>query len=186
MSSSLIQVRSLFFVCLLLFFNTAQADIQADVKIGTLEDLAELKLQAEKKGLPVLLLFTAEHCEYCEIIKDEFLLPMIRSGDYDSTILFRQVYIESYHHLRNEKGEEITGDVLAKKYNIIVTPTIVFIDSVGKEITGRLVGVGNVYYFGGTLDKHIEQAVINLALGSHTIDSPLQDYQIKESPTKAN
>ena len=179
----------MFFICLLLYFNTAQADVQADVqadiqvdvKINTVDDLGELKRQAEKNNLPVLLLFTAEYCGYCEIIRDEFLLPMIRSGDYDSTILIRQVYVESYHHLRNEKGEEITGDVLAQKYNIKLTPTIVFIDSEGKELTERLVGVGNVYYFGGTLDNHIDQAVKTLNLNSQVLNSQVLNSQVLNS-----
>jgi len=189
MSSNLIHIRLLFIVYLMMFFNVAQADDdlddhQIDVEIDTVVDLGALKRQAEKKSLPVLMLFTAEHCGYCEIIRDEFLLPMIKSGDYESKILIKQIYIDRYQQLRNIEGEEISGDAFALKYNIHVTPTILFLSPTGKELAKRLVGVGNVYYFGGTLDKHIDQALKALNLNSQAIGSTLQHKQIKESSKK--
>lgn len=130
----------------------------ATVEIEMVEDLRVLKQQADSADLPILLMFTAEDCEYCDALRDNYLLPMIKSGDYDASILIKQVDIDEYSYLRNAKGELVGGDSLAMHYDVEVTPTILFLNSSGHELTKRLVGISNIYYFGGTLDKHISQA----------------------------
>ncbi len=131
---------------------------ETEVQIETVEDLGVLKRQAENVNLPILLMFTAEDCEFCDAIRINYLQPMVKSGDYESTILIRQVYIEDYSYLRNAKGDLISGDVLAFKYNVDVTPTILFLSSTGHELAQRLIGISNIHYFGDTLDKHISMA----------------------------
>jgi len=154
MSNFVLQLKSWFFISLLLLAYS----VQADVEVQTVENLGVLKQQAEAKNLPILLLFTAEDCEYCDAIRINYLLPMIKSGDYKSTILIRQVYIEDYSYLRNAKGELISGDVLALKYDVDVTPTILFLNSNGQELTKRIIGISNIYYFGEILEKSISRA----------------------------
>jgi len=152
--------RLLFFVSLLLLSSRLFADVK------TVEDLGVLKQQAEASNLPILLMFAAEECEFCDVVRDNYLLPMIKSGDYKSKTLIRQVYIEDYSYLRNAKGELISGDVLAYKYNIDVTPTILFLSSSGQELVERIIGISNIHYFGEALDKHI--AIANAALAKNT------------------
>jgi len=144
-------------VCIGLLF--CFSSVFADTEVETVEDLRVLKKQADAHNLPILLLFTAEDCEYCDAIRNNYLIPMVKSGDYVSKILIRQIYIEDYSYLRNAKGELISGDVLAMKYNVDVTPTILFLNSQGKEQALRLVGISNIYYFGDTLDERISQAI---------------------------
>ncbi len=147
-----IQFKTVWYLLLLSFsFNVA-------AQIETVEDLRVLKRQAETADLPILLMFTAEDCEYCDALRDNYLLPMIKSGDYDSLVLIKQIYIDEYSYLRNAKGELIDGGAFAMHYNVDVTPTILFLNSSGIELTKRLVGISNIYYFGDTLDKHISQA----------------------------
>jgi len=154
MTNLICQFRLVFCVALLLLSSSLLAEPQ----VQTVEDLRVLKQQAENKNLPILLMFAAEDCEYCDALRTNYLLPMIKSGDYKTSILIRQIYIEDYSYLRNAKGELISGDVLALKYNVDITPTVLFLNSNGHELAPRLIGIGNVYYFGGTLDKHISMA----------------------------
>jgi len=154
-----IRFRSLLFMGLLFFVNT----LQAEIKVETVEDLRVLKQQAETDDLPVLLLFTSEDCEYCDALRINYLLPMVKSSEYKSSILIRQIYIEDYSYLRDLKGELISGDVLALKYDVDVTPTILFISGSGNELAQRIVGISNIYYFGEILDKQIAVAKLALA-----------------------
>ncbi len=148
----------LFKLPLLVFLLLLSSHLLAEVQVQTVEDLRVLKQDAEARGLPILLMFTAEDCEYCDAIRINYLQPMVKSGDYESSILIRQVYIEDYSYLRNVKGELISGDVLAMRYNVDVTPTILFLNASGIELTRRIIGISNIYYFGDTLDKHIAMA----------------------------
>jgi len=131
------------------------------LKLETVIDLRVLQKQAGSSNLPVLLLLTAEECDYCEAIRSHYLEPMIRSGKYDSSLLFRQLYIDEFHYLRNHRGELVGGDQIALKYDVEVTPTILFIDASGKELADRIVGLSGADYFDRTLDTHISQAQSN-------------------------
>ncbi len=146
--------RSLLFVILFFFWHLVVADTQ----LLPVDDLRLLKQQAESRNLPVLVLFSAEDCDYCKVLKQHYLLPMIKSGKYDSTIIFRELFIEDYEYIRNEKGDVIAADSLALQYDVDVTPTMLFIDADWHELTARIIGITNADYFGNRLNKTILQA----------------------------
>ena len=130
----------------------------ASTDIKTVKDLTELKKQAQNSKVPVLLLFSAEECEYCDAIRTHYLKPMQQSEKYKDSILFRQVYIDEFFMIKNFDGHKITGDKLALNFDVDVTPTILFIDATGKEIAERLVGISMVDYFDKLLDMRITSA----------------------------
>ena len=149
----ILHIKSLLLVLLMCSYN-----VMAATKIETVKDLRELKKQAEPDNLPVLLMFTAEDCEYCEALSKHYLVPMLESGEYNSIILFRQLYIDDYDYLRNAKGELISGDSFALKYDVEVTPTLLFVNSEMQEVAKRIVGLSGFDYFDETLKTHINEA----------------------------
>ncbi len=130
----------------------------ADTKLLPVDDLRVLKQQAKSRNLPILVLFSAEDCDYCQVLKKNYLLPMIKSGKYDTTIIFRELFIEDYEYIRNEKGDVIAADSLALQYDVEVTPTMLFIDADWHELTARIIGITNADYFGNRLNNSILQA----------------------------
>jgi len=130
-------------------------NVSAATSIKTVTDLRVLKAQSEEVKLPILLLFSAEDCDYCEAIRQNYLIPMKVSGEYVSRILFRQVYIENFSYIRDSSGKLIGGDQLALKYGVEVTPTILFIDAQGKELAERIIGLSGADYFDYILDTQI-------------------------------
>lgn len=148
-----------FILTLILSVSSA---VNAASEVETVNDLRVLEEQASSSDLPVLLLFAAEDCDYCEAIRAHYLDPMIRSGKYTSSILFRQLYIEDFNYLRDRKGELVGGDQVALKYDVEVTPTILFVDADGNELADRIVGISGADYFDKTLSTHISQAQSNL------------------------
>jgi len=143
------------FLVLITYQNTVVAN---EAVLLPIENLALLKKQLITSHLPVLIMFSAEDCEYCLLVRQQYLLPMIKSGKYKTKVLFRELFIEDFSYLRNEKGELITGDTLALKYDVDVTPTILFVDANWRELTRRIVGISNLDYFGHLLDESILQA----------------------------
>jgi len=139
--------------------NVASASTESEVE--TVNDMRVLEEQASAADLPVLLLFTAEECDYCEAIRAHYLEPMIRTGQYASSLLFRQLYVDEFRYLRNRRGELVGGDQMALKFDVEVTPTILFIDASGKELAQRIVGLSGADYFDKTLSTHISQAQSN-------------------------
>ena len=145
-------VRFVFFLLLSILSFSAISE----TNIETVNDLRVLKKQSDK--LPVLLLMTTEDCSYCKAIRNNYLIPMLESGKYSSTILFRQLYIEDFSYLRDMEGKLITGDSIALKFDVEVTPTILFINSDWEELAERIVGINNVDYFDELLKNNISRA----------------------------
>jgi len=144
---------------LLLISSLVQAETLPEVNIPELKNLRQDAYQANKQKLPILIMFSAEHCPFCVTVKEEFLKPMLRSGHYVDKVLIRRVELDRRQVLRGYNGEKLPIRKLASRYKVVVTPTLVFIDAQGRELTGPLVGISNVYYYGGYLDEAIDTAL---------------------------
>lgn len=141
---------------LLLLSTTAVAQSA----FATVKDMARLKQQAAQADLPIVLLFTAEDCSYCDAMRQQYLIPMSHTEKYAELALFRQLYVESFSFLRNEDGELVGGDQISLRYGVDITPTVLFINAQGEEVAERIIGLSGAY-FQKTLETHIEQASRN-------------------------
>lgn len=130
-----------------------------DVKVLEASDLAAVGEQAHDKRLPILLMFSAEHCSYCIQLEEDFLKPMLRSGDYEDRVLIRKMKIDGYDKVRDFDGERVAAADFADRYSVFVTPTVVFIDGDGMELAEKRVGLTTPDFYGGYLDQSIEQAL---------------------------
>ncbi|MBE9525712.1 MAG: thioredoxin family protein [Proteobacteria bacterium] len=121
---------------------------------------------AKIKNIPIMVLFSSVYCDYCKFIKEEFLNPMIKSGDYVDKVIIRVVEDDQGDEVIDFNDKLIESGSFSDRYEIVFIPTILFIDSNGKELADRVVGLGNVEYFGGFIDDAIEnsQLKINLTL----------------------
>ncbi len=121
-------------------------------------DLSQDARLSEERRLPVMLLFSADYCGFCTRLSEEFLVPMQRSGEYRDRVLIREIRIDNYATLRDFEGQPTMPEDLAYRYDISVTPTILFLDHRGRELTQRMVGLGTVDFFGLYLDAAIASA----------------------------
>lgn len=144
----------------LLSFSTQAADA---VEVSISEDLQRDAREAEARGVPLLLVFSADYCEYCDQLEEEFLRPMLISGDYDHRVLIRMLKLGKGSSVRDFAGRDIATDDLATGYRVRVTPTMLFLDKEGRELTPRMVGINTPEFFGGYLDRAIEEAAAALS-----------------------
>ena len=138
--------------------NTTPADvIQKPVQVKISTDLYQDAQLAKQKAVPIVVMFSQDGCAYCGIVREQFLKPMLRSGDYDNKALIREVKIDSFEDVRNFDGKRIPSDQLSTIYRAYLTPTVVIFDSKGRT-HHRLLGISNEYYYGGELDDAIDRA----------------------------
>lgn len=130
-----------------------------DVKVMEASNLAAVGEQAHDKRLPILLMFSAEHCSYCIQLEEDFLKPMLRSGDYEDRVLIRKMKIDGYDKVLDFDGKRVAAADFADRYSVFVTPTVVFIDGDGMELAEKRVGLTTPDFYGGYLDQSIEQAL---------------------------
>ncbi len=129
-----------------------------DVKLKMSGNLYQLSQIAQDKRQPILLFFSAEHCPYCNIVEEEFLKPMLRSGDYVDKVLIRKTDIDDFEQHPGFDRKLISGSELAVQRHVFVTPTLLFLDPQGEEIVERMVGITTVDFYGGYLDDAIDKA----------------------------
>ena len=133
-----------------------------DYVIPETRDLyADARLAAEK-NVPLLVMFAMEDCGYCEQVKQDFLIPMLRSGDYTDKVLMRIVRVDDYSYVKDFDGQERPGDSIATRFRAYVVPTVIFVDKDGKQLSPRLLGITTPDFYGGDLDNAINESLRKL------------------------
>ena len=122
-------------------------------------DFSQLAPLTEKNRLPIALMFSSEYCAYCVKLENDFLIPMQISGDYVDRAVIRKVKIDYGNVIRDFDGKMVDADEFADRYNITVTPTMVFLDSHGRQLTAKQVGLTTPEFYGGYLDESIATAL---------------------------
>ena len=132
------------------------------VKIEEVSDFTQLLAQARRDKKVILLEMSATDCGYCRMLEAEIIKPMLRSGDYDDMVLIRRMHIDSYGPIKDMDGNKTTAADMARKLNIFVTPTLLFLDGDGREVSKRILGVNTLEFFGGYVDQALEEGLQTL------------------------
>lgn len=129
------------------------------------QDLAADAQAAAREGKPLLLMFSSEPCPYCRMVEDEFLRPMLISGEYDDKVMMRKVKLDGHSRVRDFDGREVRVDEFARKYQVRITPTVVMVSPQGEQVAPSLEGIATRDYYGGDLDIVIDKALAEVRNG---------------------
>jgi thioredoxin-related protein len=144
-----------FLICLLLSYKTAAV---TTIKVKQINNLQVETQLAKEKNLPLLVLFSLSHCPFCKLIKEDFLIPMIISGDYKDKIMIREMNIEENPDIIDFSGITKSSYVFAKEMEISLFPTMVFVDYQGCKLAQSIKGINTPSLFGGRIDDAIDEA----------------------------
>ncbi|PLX59810.1 thioredoxin family protein [Sedimenticola selenatireducens] len=133
---------------------TTATDLHADGKTAKTENKA------------ILLLVSQEHCSFCVQIKREVISPMLRSGNYTDTLLIRELILDGVSTVIDFKGTQRDNHSFAYDYKVSVTPTLLFLDAEGKELSEQMVGIQtpDMYYY--YVDQSVQEEI--KAIGHQT------------------
>ena len=143
----------------LLTVTAVQAEILPYVKVREATDLQAVGQEARARKIPILIMFSMRDCQYCDVVREEFLKPMLRSGDYVDRVIMLELYSDSESQLRDFNGKPISAEKLIQRYNAGFAPTVIFLDSQGKELAERLIGITTRDFYGGYLDEAIDESL---------------------------
>jgi thioredoxin-related protein len=157
------QLFALFFLLTLgmALGQVAIADSADDLPPVTLVHATDLHAdsqQAQRRHVPILLMFAQEGCSWCHYVEEEQLKPMLRNADYRAQVIIRQVMTDDLGDITDFDGSKTDANALAMRYNAPLTPTVVFVDAHGKQLGHRIVGVRSVDFYGGELDDGLAQS----------------------------
>lgn len=125
------------------------------VEIKTVTDFSQLAETARTKDKIIMLEVSASDCDYCELLEEEFIKPMLRSGDYNE-VLIRKIEMDRFDMIKNFSGETTNPDEFTRHLKIKLTPTLLFFDGHGNEISPRILGINSLDLYGGYLDEAIK------------------------------
>ena len=106
-------------------------------------------------GAPIIIYATRADCRFCRLLEQEVLKPLIRSGESASQFSLLPLPLDNPRSLVNFAGIEIAAGTLAARYQLQLTPTLVFVDSKGSELMPRLIG----YQSGTYYEHYLEEAI---------------------------
>ena len=132
------------------------------MRVPVAHDLQQEGRQAQSLQLPIMLTFSADDCSYCELLEEDFLQPMLLSGEYGDRAIIRKLILDDGSSVSDFSGRDIEATRLSDQYRVFVTPTILFIDGEGRELAERIVGINTPELFGGYLDACIDTALASI------------------------
>jgi thioredoxin-related protein len=121
-------------------------------------DLQQLGKSAAQKRVPILLLVSQDHCEFCELMKQEVIHPMLLSGEYSDKVLIRELLIDPGEKVIDFTGQQQAAHAFSGSYQVWVTPTLLFLDPQGQETAERILGINTVDYLLFYVEEAIESA----------------------------
>lgn len=148
-------------------FNLSSCDnsSRADTHVSELNDLYTLGQQAKQDGLPIMLLFSAKWCEYCIVLKEQVINPMLINGMYEGKWLFiRQVSIDDSEPMKMMDGSVMKKSNWAYKLNADLTPTILFLDGNGKKVAEPIIGISEITLYASLIHARLNEAYQNMGL----------------------
>jgi thioredoxin-related protein len=144
------------------FFCAGLVGLQAGTAVPVTDSLFVDATQARRDNLPIMLVFTGVVCSYCDLLEEEFIKPMLLSGDYTGKVIIRKLVVDNGSQVTDFSGQRVASADLAHAYGVFVTPTILFINPAGDQLAERMVGINTIELFGGYLDQCIDAARLRL------------------------
>jgi thioredoxin-related protein len=103
-------------------------------------DWSDVSETARLLHTPILVVFSADTCGYCEQLKQEVIDPLSDDPNEGHRLLIREFDINSGGKMIDFNGESIRSRQFKQRYGIFATPTLLILDAEGHLLTDPLVG----------------------------------------------
>ena len=160
MIAMLLLVRRL----LVFVFLAVAIESAAQGELRMANDLHGLGRESNLRKIPVVLFFSSVHCEYCDLVVDEFLNHLSTDPVFMNKLLLREVRMGSNRPLLDFSRQAISHASFTEQRAIELVPTIQFTDGVGDILVEDIVGVTTLGFYGAYLEQAIEQSLNTLRL----------------------
>lgn len=126
---------------------------------ASLQDELASALRANQ---PLVLMVSLDGCPYCKIARENYLAPLVR----DHGLRVVQINMQHKALLKDIKGVGKTHEQLVAELAVSIAPTLIFYGPAGREVAGRLVGIGSEDFYGAYLDQSVglARAVVQAAV----------------------
>ena len=160
----MIPLQFLVRVVFIFVFLAVAIESAAQSELRMADNLHDLGREASHRKIPVVLCFSSEYCEYCDLVRDEFLNHLSTDPAFMNKLLLREVRMDSILPLLDFSRQSISHAAFTEQRAIELVPTIQFTDGMGDILVEDIVGVTTLGYYGAYLEQAIEQSLNILRL----------------------
>ncbi len=133
--------------------------VRADDALVRATNLQADARDAARRQVPILIMYSSEHCHFCARVKREYLIPMHRDRAYRKRVIIREIDIGSTHPLTGFDGKPTTEGAFAAASKVFMVPTVKVYDTRGNETGEPLVGLLTPDYYFGYLEAVIDEGL---------------------------
>ncbi len=163
-------MKPLFFILLIQLFATLAFAYELEddeenlpyVVIQYVTDFSELAQVARDENKVIMLEVSASYCGYCDLLEEEFIKPMLRNDYYSEIALIRKIDLDSYQTIIDFSGNETSPDAFARNIKVELTPTILFFDGNGREVSPRILGINSLDLYGGYIEDGLNNGLLKI------------------------
>lgn len=114
--------------------------------------------KAREESKPIIFFVTADHCPYCEQLREEYF----QFSANDDRFILRELELDEYHDVIDFGGAKSNHQRLADRYNISLTPTVAFVGPNGEELTDAIVGVLTMDFYNHYFEKALSESILQI------------------------
>jgi thioredoxin-related protein len=130
--------------------------------VSDAHNLAADGRQAAESKTPIVVMFSADHCPYCEQVRRDYIDPLPDDPQYGRRVLVRIVTTDGDSTLTDFNGVETTHTHFAVDQGVSLVPTVRFYGVNGEQLVPDLVGAILPDFYLDYLEGAINQAVRKL------------------------
>ena len=147
-------------ILLLLPFVLSILTVNAQ-EINYAKDLASEANAAGDESKIFLLYVSRPACPYCEKLKQDVLFPLVKGKRFDHILRLREVSLAD-NNIIGFDGVEVSAGRALSGYKIVGTPTLLFLDRHGRQLTENLSGYFLKDFYWSYLEANIKKAQAKL------------------------
>lgn len=126
------------------------------------DDLAATAVEAGKRQVPVMVVFTEATCPYCTRAKRDYLVPMQSRGPFADKMIVREVDVASDRQLRDFAGRPTTHSEYARSMQVRLVPTVLVVNARGEPVSAPIVGLLAPDFYQLYLEQAVEAGLLTL------------------------
>jgi hypothetical protein len=139
------------------------AEAAASAVLAAPADLRADGALAATRSSPLIVLFSLPGCQYCTVVRRNYLAPLTRLPREADRFVVRELELTGTAPLAGFHGEQTNGSMLAARYGLRVAPAVVMLDREGKLLAAPLLGGDVAGMYGAYLDRALDEARAKLA-----------------------
>jgi len=114
--------------------------------------------QAKREHKPIVILFSLPGCPYCQVIRQNYLLPLLHDLPAKKRPIVREIDMTSAKKVIGIDGAATTQSAVAKNLHVRVAPTLMFLDGAGEQLSAPIIGGDTAGFYNAYLDRALAEA----------------------------